>query len=172
MGSSLFSFDPCYGSLCRHSVNHWQEIFGSVAPAVPVDPNTTDFSLCNRNYKYSDQAAIDDCGADKVDENGTKSPCMYGPSYSHLGLECRLCSHPMVTNVQRTRCIACQRGQGPNAAHTECVRCNEHTVSQLGVCTACPIGSTNNSDGIQTCETMTVYPRGLKRLSFTSSTRT
>ena len=75
-----------------------------------------------------------------VDENF----CQYGPSFSYLGMECRLCPHPNVVNERRTACATCREGEGPNINHDKCVPCIDGTKSDFGVCQPCPAGSTSN----------------------------
>ena len=70
--------------------------------------------------------------------------CEYGPSFSSLGEECKLCPHPRIV-VARMDCQSCPAGEGPDLAHTSCVPCLGGTSSAFGVCEGCPVGATSNN---------------------------
>ena len=72
--------------------------------------------------------------------------CEYGPAYSHLGKYCALCPHPNIVNDVRTTCTPCKVGEGPDKEHVNCLTCLDGTTSAFGVCQACPVGSTADTE--------------------------
>ena len=69
--------------------------------------------------------------------------CEYGPSYSDLGEQCKMCPHPYIV-VSGMSCQACPAGEGPDIAHKQCIRCFDGSFSGFGVCNGCPIGTLSN----------------------------
>jgi hypothetical protein len=175
LGGTLATFEPCSGSLCMITIDDWAYIFGGVSPAsanqsagsrrrglsvstgmvgsnlmLPSSPSQSFRNDSQQCYFFaSDKTKAVDTGAGLTDaaELCTSRPhCTYGPAYSHLGLLCKICTHPRIVNGLRTTCKRCEPGFGPNVQHTACVKCLPGTFSAFGECVACPVGATNNAE--------------------------